>query len=651
MYNCIQSKTLGGEVMNLAYKVLSSHLLEGSLTKGEQICIKIDQTLTQDSTGTMAYLQLEAMETGHVEVEKAVAYIDHNMLQTGFENMDDHEFIRSVAKKHGITFSKPGNGVCHQLQLENFSKPGKTLVGSDSHTPTCGAMGMIAIGAGGLDVAVAMATGKYYVSCPGVIQVNLTGKKSSWVSAKDIILKVLEQLSVKGGVNKIVEYTGEGVKSLSLTDRATICNMGAELGATCSIFETDERTKEYLIQQGRGEDFIELKADEDATYDERLDIDLSTLSPMVAKPHSPDSVVKVSEIKGMKINQVVIGSCTNSSFADMMRAAKILKGRKVADHVSLVIAPGSSSILAMLSLNGALADMINAGARILECGCGPCIGMGQAPLSKGVSLRTINRNFKGRSGTNDASVYLVSPEIAAISAIKGYLSEEFEDDMYLEDVPNTPFIKNTNFFINEYDPNTEVYMGPNIKPVPRGERLKDNISGKVVLKVGDNISTDHIVPSDSKLLPYRSNVPHLAKFSFSKVDSEFYNRAVANNGGFIVGGDNYGQGSSREHAALVPNYLKIKAIFAISFARIHRSNLINNGILPLVIDKQQYDFFNDNDEYELSNLLNAVNNDLDVKVTNLNTKESIDVKLSLSSREKTMILEGGLLNAIKGGKF
>jgi aconitate hydratase len=651
MYNCIQSKTLGGEVMNLAYKVLSSHLLEGSLTKGEQICIKIDQTLTQDSTGTMAYLQLEAMETGHVEVEKAVAYIDHNMLQTGFENMDDHEFIRSVAKKHGITFSKPGNGVCHQLQLENFSKPGKTLVGSDSHTPTCGAMGMIAIGAGGLDVAVAMATGKYYVSCPGVIQVNLTGKKSSWVSAKDIILKVLEQLSVKGGVNKIVEYTGEGVKSLSLTDRATICNMGAELGATCSIFETDERTKEYLIQQGRGEDFIELKADEDATYDERLDIDLSTLSPMVAKPHSPDSVVKVSEIEGMKINQVVIGSCTNSSFADMMRAAKILKGRKVADHVSLVIAPGSSSILAMLSLNGALADMINAGARILECGCGPCIGMGQAPLSKGVSLRTINRNFKGRSGTNDASVYLVSPEIAAISAIKGYLSEEFENDMYLEDVPNTPFIKNTNFFINEYDPNTEVYMGPNIKPVPRGERLKDNISGKVVLKVGDNISTDHIVPSDSKLLPYRSNVPHLAKFSFSKVDSEFYNRAVANNGGFIVGGDNYGQGSSREHAALVPNYLKIKAIFAISFARIHRSNLINNGILPLVIDKQQYDFFNDNDEYELSNLLNAVNNDLDVKVTNLNTKESIDVKLSLSSREKTMILEGGLLNAIKGGKF
>ena len=610
--------------MNLAYKVLSSHLLEGNLVKGEQICIKIDQTLTQDSTGTMAYLQLEAMEVGHVAVEKAVAYIDHNMLQTGFENMDDHEFIRSVARKHGITFSKPGNGVCHQLQLENFSKPGKTLVGSDSHTPTCGAMGMIAIGAGGLDVAVAMATGKYYVQCPGVIQVNLTGKKAPWVSAKDIILKVLEQLSVKGGVNKIVEYTGDGVKSLSLTDRATICNMGAELGATCSIFATDERTKEYLIQQGREEDYVEMKPDEDATYDERLDIDLSALVPMVAKPHSPDAVVPVKDIEGMKINQVVIGSCTNSSFADMMRAAKILKGRKVADHVSLVIAPGSSSILAMLSANGALADMIHAGARILECGCGPCIGMGQAPLSKGISLRTINRNFKGRSGTNDAGVYLVSPEVAALSAIKGYLSEEFEDDMYLDEVPNTPFIKNANFFINEYDPETEVYMGPNIKPVPRGEKLKDTVEGKVVLKVGDNISTDHIVPSDSKLLPYRSNVPHLAKFSFCKVDDQFYTRAIENNGGFIVGGDNYGQGSSREHAALVPNYLKIKAIFALSFARIHRSNLINNGILPLIIDKEQYDFFNDNDSYELSDLVNAVENNLDVKVTNLNTKENIE---------------------------
>ena len=639
--------------MNLAYKILSSHLKEGKLIPGEQICIQIDQTLTQDSTGTMAYLQLEAMEVGHVAVEKAVAYIDHNMLQTGFENMDDHEFIRSVARKHGITFSKPGNGVCHQLQLENFSKPGKTLVGSDSHTPTCGAMGMIAIGAGGLDVAVAMATGKYYLQCPSVIQVNLTGKKAPWVSAKDIILKVLQELSVKGGVNKIVEYTGEGVQSLSLTDRATICNMGAELGATCSLFATDERTKEYLKQQGREEDYVEMKPDEDATYDQRLDIDMSTLEPMVAKPHSPDAVVSVKELEGMHINQVVIGSCTNSSFADMMRAAKILKGRKVAEHVSLVIAPGSSSILAMLSQNGALADMIHAGARILECGCGPCIGMGQAPLSKGISLRTINRNFKGRSGTNDAGVYLVSPEIAALSAIKGCLSCEFEDDMYLDEVPSTPFIKNENFFINEYDPETEVYMGPNIKPVPRGEKLTNELRGKVVLKVGDNISTDHIVPSDSKLLPYRSNVPHLAKFSFCKVDDQFYTRAIENNGGFIVGGDNYGQGSSREHAALVPNYLKIKAIFALSFARIHRSNLINNGILPLIIDQEGYDFFQTADEYMLLDVKSAVENNQDVIVKNMNTNETITVGLKLSPREKTMILQGGLLNAIKelGGDF
>ena len=626
--------------MNLAYKILSSKLKDGNLVPGEQIGIQIDQTL-------------EAMNIKHVAVEKAVAYIDHNMLQTGFENMDDHEFIRSVAKKHGIVFSKPGNGVCHQLQLENFSKPGKTLVGSDSHTPTCGAMGMIAIGAGGLDVAVAMATGKYYLQCPSVVKVNLTGKKAPWVSAKDIILYILQQLTVKGGVNKIIEYTGDGVASLSLTDRATICNMGAELGATTSVFPTDERTKEYLAQQGRVDDYIEMKADEDATYDQELDVDLSALVPMTAKPHSPDAVVPVKELEGMKVNQVVIGSCTNSSFADMMKAAKILKGRKVADHVSLVIAPGSSSILAMLSQNGALADMVQAGARILECGCGPCIGMGQAPLSKGISLRTINRNFKGRSGTNDASVYLVSPEIAALSAIKGYMSEEFEDDMYLEEVPNTPFIKNGNFFIDEYDENNEVYMGPNIKPVPRGEKITDEISGKVVLKVGDNISTDHIVPSDSKLLPYRSNVPHLAKFSFSKVDPEFYDRAIANNGGFIVGGDNYGQGSSREHAALVPNYLKIKAIFAVSFARIHRSNLINNGILPLVIEAKDQDFFNDQDSYKIVNIKDVVEHNGKVKVINETTNDSIEAELTLSPREKVMINYGGLLNAIKelGGEF
>ncbi|MBO6048126.1 MAG: aconitate hydratase [Erysipelotrichaceae bacterium] len=639
--------------MNLAYKILKAHLKEGELVPGTSIAIEIDQTLTQDSTGTMAYLQLEAMDVGHVAVKKAVAYIDHNMLQTGFENMDDHEFIRSVAKKHGITFSKPGNGVCHQLQLENFSKPGETLVGSDSHTPTCGAMGMIAIGAGGLDVAVAMATGKYYLSCPSVLQVNLVGKRNPLVSAKDVILAILQKLSVKGGVNKIVEYTGEGIKDLTLTDRATICNMGAELGATTSVFPTDEQTLAYLKQQGREADYKEMVPDVDATYDEYLEIDLSTVVPMTAKPHSPDAVVPVSELEGMHINQVVIGSCTNSSLPDMLHAAQILKGHKVAEHVSLVIAPGSSSILAMLASCGALADMVHAGARILECGCGPCIGMGQAPLSKGISLRTINRNFKGRSGTNDAGVYLVSPEVAALSAIKGYMSCEFDDGFTLDPVPYTPFVKNPNFFISDYDPDNTVYMGPNIKPVPRGEKLTDTITGRVTLKVGDNISTDHIVPSDSKLLPFRSNVPHLAKFSFSKVDPEFYDRAVAYGGGFIVGGDNYGQGSSREHAALVPNYLKIKAIFAISFARIHRSNLINNGILPLVIDQSDYDFFNDQDSYRLDDLLDAVANNKDITVTNENTNESITAHLSLSEREKVMIQYGGLLNAIKelGGDF
>ncbi len=636
--------------MNLAYKILKEHLLEGQLIPGEQICIKIDQTLTQDSTGTMAYLQLEAMNIEHVAVKKAVAYIDHNMLQTGFENMDDHEFIRSVAKKHGIVFSKPGNGVCHQLHLENFAIPNQTLVGSDSHTPTCGAMGMIAIGAGGLDVAIAMAKGHYYLQCPKVIQVELKGTKPKWVSAKDIILKVLQLLSVKGGVNKIVEYTGDALQSLSLTDRATICNMGAELGATTSLFPTDEQTKDYLIQQGRAHDYIELKADDDACYDEKLVIDLNTLEPLVAKPHSPDAVVDVKELEGMYINQVVIGSCTNSSYADMMKVAQILKGRKVSDHVSLVIAPGSSSILAMLANNGALAHMISAGARILECGCGPCIGMGQAPLSQGISLRTINRNFKGRSGTNDAQVYLVSPEIAALSAIKGYLSCEFEDDMYLQHIEMIPFIKNENYFIKEYDYQNEVYMGPNIKPVPLGKELKEDIEGKVILKVEDNISTDHIVPSDSKLLPYRSNVPHLAKYSFSKLDSEFYNRAIANNGGFIVGKENYGQGSSREHAALVPNYLNIRAIFAFSFARIHRSNLINNGILPLLIQKEDYDFFNDKDDYVLLNIKESVEKETDIQILNKNTNQTIKVQLKLTPREKELILDGGLLNSMKGGK-
>lgn len=639
----------GGSIMNLAYKVLASHLVSGEMIAGKEICIRIDQTLTQDSTGTMAYLQLEAMGIEHVAVDKAVAYIDHNMLQTGFENMDDHEFIRSVAKKHGIVFSRPGNGVCHQLHLENFSKPGQTLIGSDSHTPTCGAMGMIAIGAGGLDVAVGMATGEYYLMCPSVLQVNLVGKKSKWVSAKDIILAVLQQLSVKGGVNKIIEYTGEGVQELSLTERATICNMGAELGATCSIFATDKQTQEYLLQQSRVHDFVEIKADEDASYDESIEIDLSQLVPLVAKPHSPDNVGTVEELVGLKIDQVVIGSCTNSSFSDLMKVAAILKGKRVAHDVSLVIAPGSSSILAMLSQNGALSDMIQAGARILECGCGPCIGMGQAPKSGGISLRTINRNFKGRSGTNDANVYLVSPEIAAVSAIHGYLTNEFEEEMYLSTVPNTLFIKNPNFFIDEYDSSNEVVMGPNIKPVPRGQILEDTIEGEVVLKVGDNISTDHIVPSDSKLLPYRSNIEHLSKFAFSKVDKDFYQRAQSVKQGFIVGGDNYGQGSSREHAALVPSYLNIRAVLALSFARIHRSNLINNGILPIVIKKEDYDQISLSNTIVLKDIKQAFDTNKVIVCLNQNEMEA---KLTLSPREKEMLMYGGLLNMIKetGGK-
>lgn len=633
--------------MNLAYKILASKLVSGELVPGQEIGIRLDQTLTQDSTGTMAYLQLEAMGIEHVAVEKAVAYIDHNMLQTGFENMDDHEFIRSVAKKHGIVFSKPGNGVCHQLHLENFAKPGKTLIGSDSHTPTCGAMGMIAIGAGGLDVAVGMASGIYYLSCPSVMQVVLKGEKTAWVSAKDIILAVLRKLSVKGGVNKIIEYTGAGAASLSLTERATICNMGAELGATTSIFASDEQTHEYLLLQGRAKDYIELKADDDAVYDETIEIDLSQLVPLVAQPHSPDAVCEVSQLEGMPIDQVVIGSCTNSSFADMMKVSHLLKGRKVADHVSLVIAPGSSSILAMLAENGALAAMIQAGARILECGCGPCIGMGQAPKSKGVSLRTINRNFKGRSGTNDANVYLVSPEVAALSAIEGYLSDQFDEDMYLAEIPNVPFIKNPHFFIDEYDSAQDVIMGPNIKPVPRGQKIADSISGEVVLKVGDNISTDHIVPSDSKLLPYRSNVEHLAKFAFSKVDPEFYDRAVRAKQGFIVGGDNYGQGSSREHAALVPSYLNIRGVIAVSFARIHRSNLINNGILPLVIKKEDYALLSKGDQLELVDVKNCVENDQEITILNKTTAQSLKAVLNLSQREKQMLMYGGLLNMIK----
>ena len=639
--------------MNLTQKIIKEHLIKGTLEPGSPIEIKMDQTLTQDATGTMAYMQLEAMGIKRVKTEISVSYVDHNTLQNGYMNADDHAYLQSVAAKYGVYFSRPGNGICHQVHLERFAKPSKTLIGSDSHTPTSGAMGCLAIGAGGLDVAKAMAGIGYRLTMPKVVQVNLHGKLSHGVSSKDIILELLKRLSVKGGVSKVFEYTGEGVKDLSVYQRATITNMGAELGATTSIFPSDEITLAFLKQQNREEDYIELKADEDATYDEYIDIDLSSLRPMAACPDSPDAIKNISELKGIKIDQVAIGSCTNSGYEDLMKAATILKGKTIAPNVSLVVSPGSRQVMMKLIQNGALATFIQAGARILECACGPCIGMGQSPKSDGISLRTFNRNFYGRSGTLSAGIYLVSPEVAALSAIKGYMSQEFEDDMYLDEVPNTPFIKNQNFFIDEYDENNVVYMGPNIKPVPRGEKISDEISGKVVLKVGDNISTDHIVPSDSKLLPYRSNVPHLAKYSFSKVDPEFYDRAIKNNGGFIVGGDNYGQGSSREHAALVPNYLKIKAIFAVSFARIHRSNLINNGILPLVIEAKDQDFFNDHDTYKIVNIKEVVANNGFVKVINETTNDYIEAKLTLSPREKVMINYGGLLNAIKelGGDF
>ncbi|MBR6799517.1 MAG: aconitate hydratase, partial [Firmicutes bacterium] len=569
----------------LAYKILENHLIEGTLSAGEEITIKIDQTLTQDSTGTMVYLQLEAMEVDRVKTELSVAYIDHNTLQTGFENADDHEFIKSVAKRHGVLFSKPGNGICHQLHLENYGKPGKTLLGSDSHTPTGGGLGMIAIGAGGLDVAVAMAKGTYSLTAPKVVKVQLNGALRPWVSAKDVILYVLQQLTVKGGVGKIIEYTGEGVKSLSVTDRATITNMGAELGATTSVFPSDENTYEYLKSQGREDAYTPLAADEDAVYDEELIVDLDQLTPLAAMPHSPDNVDAISNIGSIKVDQVAIGSCTNSSYTDLMKVAAILKGKKVHPDVSLVISPGSSKIMAKMAENGALAAIINAGARVIENACGPCIGMGQSPKSGAVSLRTFNRNFKGRSGTLDADVYLVSPETAAISAITGVLTDGMKSGEVLPAIDAVDFDPNDNFVVYPCGCdkcNTEVAMGPNIKPFPRNTALPETVEATVVLHAGDNITTDDIMPSDSRLLPYRSNIPHLSNYCFEKIDAGFSGRCKEAGSCVIIGGDNYGQGSSREHAALAPLYLGVKFVAAKSFARIHRSNLINSGILPLV---------------------------------------------------------------------
>lgn len=634
----------------LAYKILENHLVEGTLAPGEAITIKIDQTLTQDSTGTMVYLQLEAMEVDKVKTELSVAYIDHNTLQTGFENADDHEFIKSVARRHGVLFSKPGNGICHQLQLENYGKPGKTLLGSDSHTPTGGGLGMIAIGAGGLDVAVAMAKGTYSLTAPKVVKVELKGALKPWVSAKDVILYVLQQLTVKGGVGKIIEYTGEGVKSLSVTDRATITNMGAELGATTSVFPSDENTRLYLKEEGREEDYTPLAADPDAVYDEELIVDLDQLTPLAAMPHSPDNVDSVSNIGEIKVDQVAIGSCTNSSYMDLMKVAAILKGKKVHPDVSLVISPGSSKIMSKMAQNGALADIINAGARVIENACGPCIGMGQSPKSGAVSLRTFNRNFKGRSGTLDAQVFLVSPETAALSAIKGVLTDGITSGEELPKIPETDFVPNDNFVVYPEGcnkDNTEVAMGPNIKPFPRNTALPEKVEAKVVLHAGDNITTDDIMPSDSRLLPYRSNIPHLSNYCFEKIDAGFSARCKEAGKCAIVGGENYGQGSSREHAALAPLYLGVKFVLAKSFARIHRSNLINSGILPLVFENPaDYDTFELGDELVIENAPQQVTQDT-IEVKNLTKDLVYKTKPNFSDLEQTMILKGGKINAIK----
>lgn len=635
---------------NIVEKILEKHIVEGKLVSGEPVSIKIDRTLTQDSTGTMAYLQLEAMGIKRVKTKKSVAFVDHNMLQQGFENADDHKFIQTIADKYGIYFSKPGNGICHQVYLERFSVPGDTLLGSDSHTPTAGGVGMLAMGAGGLDVALAMAGEAYNIKVPKVTKVELSGKLNPMVTSKDIILEVIKRETVKGGVGRVYEYGGEGVSSLSVPQRATITNMGAELGATTSIFPSDDRTREYFIAQGREEDFSEIYADEDAVYDNIIKIDLSKLEPMVAAPHSPDNIKRVKDLD-VKVDQVAIGSCTNSSYEDLMKVARILKGRKVASDVSLVIAPGSRQVMEMIARNGALADIISSGARILENSCGPCIGMGQSPGTDQVSVRTFNRNFFGRSGTNSAKVYLASPEVAAVSAIYGYLKDPREIDFNIDfdDISVDKFLVDDSMIISpsENGEDVEVVRGPNIKPFPLNKKLSDKVSGKVIIKTGDNITTDHIMPSNAKLLPFRSNIPYLANFCFSTIDEEFAERAKNNGGGFILGGENYGQGSSREHAALAPLYLGIKAVIAKSFARIHKANLINSGIIPIeFFDPKDYEKIDMMDDIELVDVFSALK---DGKIKIIDKTNGIEVfgKVYFDENEVEMLLAGGRLNSIK----
>lgn len=633
---------------NLTQKIIKEHLIKGELKAGSPIEIRIDQTLTQDATGTMAYMQLEAMGVDQVKTELSVSYVDHNTLQNGFMNADDHAYLQTVASKHGIYFSKPGNGICHQVHLERFAKPGKTLIGSDSHTPTSSAMGMIAIGAGGLDVAKAMAGIPYRLTMPEVIEVRLTGKLGHGLSAKDVILELLRQCSVKGGVGKVFEYTGDGVQNLTVYQRATITNMGAELGATTSIFPSDDITKTFLERQNRSADWKELSADPDASYDGLVEIDLSALQPMAACPNSPDAVKNVTELAGTKVDQVAIGSCTNSGYEDMMRVANILKGKTVHPNVSLVISPGSRQVLEKLIETGALSTFIKAGARILECACGPCIGMGQSPKSDGISLRTFNRNFYGRSGTLSAGIYLVSPEVAAVSALTGTISDPTTFD-YEDSFDQEPIFIDDSMILkpSEHPEMVEVIRGPNIKPLPQNTAMTEEIEKKVVIKLPDNITTDHIAPAGAKVLPYRSNIEKLSTFVFMNNKEHFDEICKANHGGIIVAGENYGQGSSREHAALAPMYLGIKAVLAKSFARIHHANLVNFGILPLeFVNKEDYDTIDEMDDLVVEHVKGLYDSPV-ITVTNKTKGCSYQVQAHLTKEDLDIIMEGGALNYIR----
>ncbi len=640
--------------LTIAQKIIKAHMLSGDMTVGSEVALKIDQTLTQDATGTMAYLEFETMGLDRVKTEKSVAYIDHNTLQSGFENADDHRYIQSVCKKHGIYFSRPGNGICHQVHLERFGKPGKTLIGSDSHTPTGGGIGMLAMGAGGLDVAVAMGGGAYYITMPKMYKVNLTGKLNPFVTAKDVSLEILRILSVKGGVGAIIEWGGEGIKTLSVPERATITNMGTELGATTSIFPSDEITKAFLEAEGRGEDYIELSSDPDAVYDKVIDINLSELKPLIACPHSPDNIVTVESLKGTKVDQVCIGSCTNSSLLDMLKVAALLKGKVIDPSVSLSISPGSKQVLSMLSDCGALTDILASGARLLECACGPCIGMGFSPNSAGVSLRTFNRNFEGRSGTADGQVYLVSPETAVAAALTGYIT----DPQLLGDMPEIKmpeaFKIDDSAVIPPATPeeaeSLEVLRGPNIKPFPTEIPQEDSLSANLALKVGDNITTDHIMPAGAKILPYRSNIPHLSQFCFGVCDTTFPARAKELDRSIIVGGSNYGQGSSREHAALVPMYLGVRAVITKSFARIHVANLINAGIMPLTFkNPEDYDKLNQGDNLTLTNVFEGMDKG-EITLLDETTGENFTLACSFTERQKAILKAGGLLSFTKKGE-